>query len=303
MHKFARTGIVLLLFLASVFGLLSTASAQDAPELNVNVIGCVDAACENTVDIFTMDGATVTSYDAAGAVVDSCTVSSAADDFDGCLLAPAPEGGSYDIVAPAGYEGYTLFSDSPEIFESPDRGTWVWYFLPPVDGSAPEAPYSPAEAVAVNVIICVDPDCVDTVNIETMFGATVSSYMPDGSPVDSCIVTMVVSQTVCNLIPPPDGGWYEIEPAAEYAGYVLLSETPEIFESEMHGPIYVWYFAPEKDNAFPPPTQAPAAPAKVTGLPRTGSGADTNTAMLAVIAAVPFALAGAALIANRATKR
>jgi hypothetical protein len=276
-------------------------------ELKVTAIGCVDADCTNTVDIFTMDGATISSYDSAGTLMDSCTVSTAADDFDGCLVVRAPEDGSYGVTPSAGYADYTLLSSSPEVFESEVHGTtYVWYFVPPA--GEPEAPYSPVETVQVNVIICVDPDCADTVNTKTMFGATVSSYMPDGSLLDSCTVTTVVDRTVCNLVLPPDGGWYDIEPAAGYEGYVLLTDTPDIFESEMHGPIYVWYFAPEKDNAFPPPTQAPAntaapKPATVTGLPSTGSGLAMDSTLLVAFAAMPFALAGAAFVANRVSKR
>lgn len=306
MHTFPRVGIVTLVSIAMFLWFLPGASARqsETPELAVNVIGCVDAACANTVDIFTMDGATVSVYDAGGALVDSCTVSSAADEFDGCLVTPAPEGGYFDIVAPAGYESYTLLSEAPAIFESPDHGVWVWYFVPPADTSAPEAPSSPVETVPVNVIICADPDCADTVNIETMVGATVSSYAVDGSLVDSCTVSLTYGGFVdCNLVPPMSGGWYDIQPAAGYEGYVLLSDRPEVFESEMHGPIYVWYFAPEKDNALPPPTQAPAAPAVVTGLPSTGSGSVGGSAMLLAFAAVPFALAGAAMVANRAARR
>lgn len=299
MHTFTRAGLFLLLTIAALIGSLSGASAQDA-EITVNVIGCVDAACENTVDIFTMDGATVTTYDAAGTPIDSCTVSSAAADFDGCLVAASSEA-TFEIAPSAEYGNYALLSESPTIFESPNGGVWVWYFVPPVE--QPVAP-APAETVRANVIRCVDPDCVDMVNIETMAGATITSYAPDGSLVDSCTVTLTASEMVdCNLIPAPDGGSYDIQPAAEYRGYVLLSAQPEVFASEMHGPVYVWYFAPEKDNALPTPTQAPTAPAVVTGLPSTGSGPASSGNLLALYAFVPFALAAAAVVADRIDRR
>lgn len=133
-----------------------------------------------------------------------------------------------------------------------------------------------AGTVRANVIICADPDCVDTVNIETMYGATVTSYHADGSVVDSCTVTQTQADMVdCTIVPAPVGGSYGVEPTAEYSGYVLQTTEPEVFQSEMHGPVYVWYFAHEKDNLFPPPTQVPAAP--VSELPSTGSGSSLES--------------------------
>ena len=299
MHLFPRARLVVLIALAAVFGsILSTAAQQQ--EINVNVIGCVDPDCVDTVNIFTMDGATVSSYDAAGALIDSCTVSSAPDGFDGCQLA-ATNDATFAITPSAEYAGYVLLSDAPAIFESPDRGVWVWYFVPPAEAPAPEAP---AETVRANVILCVDPDCADTVNSETMVGATVTSYAPDGSLVDSCTVSLTQSEMVdCTIMPPPDRGSWDIQPAEQYKGYRLMSLQPEVIESEMHGPVYLWYFAPEKDNALPPPTQAPAAPAPVTGLPSTGVGAIASPHLAAVYAVIPFILAAAAVAANRIDRR
>lgn len=123
----------------------------------------------------------------------------------------------------------------------------IWWIAP--------ATAQEADTVAANVILCADPDCADTVDLETMYGATVTSYAPDGSMVGTCTVTETPSgMSNCDLVPAPDRGSYDIWPADPYVGYVLLSAHPEIFESEMHGPIYVWYFAPEKDNIAPPPS-------------------------------------------------
>lgn len=119
-------------------------------------------------------------------------------------------------------------------------------------GFAISATAQQADSVQANVITCADPDCADMVNIQTMAGATVTSYAADGSVVDACTVTITVSEMVdCPLVPAPDGGSYEIQPAAGYESYVLFSLQPEVFQSEMHGPVYVWYFAPPKDNASP----------------------------------------------------
>ena len=299
MHLFKHASLVFLIAIAAVFGSILTTAAKQQ-EISVNVIGCVDADCIDTVNIFTMDGATVSSYDAAGTLIDSCTVSSAPDEFDGCQLAAGSDA-TFAITPSAAYADYTLFSDAPAIFESPDRGVWVWYFVPPTEGPAPQ---EPAETVRANVITCVDPDCADTVNIETMVGATITSYAPDGSLVDSCTVSLTFGGFVdCTIIPPPDRGSWDIQPAEEYLGYRLMSLQPEVFESEMHGPIYVWYFAPEKDNALPPPTQAPAAPAVVTGLPSTGVGFVATPQLIAVLAVIPFILAAAAVASRRIDRR
>ncbi len=142
MHLFPRARLVVLIALAAVFGsILSTAAQQQ--EINVNVIGCVDPDCVDTVNIFTMDGATVSSYDAAGALIDSCTVSSAPDGFDGCQLA-ATNDATFAITPSAEYAGYVLLSDAPAIFESPDRGVWVWYFAPEKDNALPPPTQAPA---------------------------------------------------------------------------------------------------------------------------------------------------------------
>ena len=72
-----RWGAVFLVAVLAAVGWMSTALAQDGDEsdsMRVNVIVCVDPDCVDTVNIFTMEGASVTSLDAAGAVVDSCTV-------------------------------------------------------------------------------------------------------------------------------------------------------------------------------------------------------------------------------------
>lgn len=155
------------------------------------------------------------------------------------------------------------------------------------------------ESVRANVILCVDPDCADTVNIENMVAATITSYDPDGSVVDSCTVTLTQSDMVaCSIVPAPDRGSYDIWPADEYVGYRQVSAHPEVFESEMHGPIYVWYFAPEKDNIAPPPTQVP--PTAVSELPSTGAGVGSGSAMFAIAS---LGIAGVAVAASGVRRR
>lgn len=138
--------------------------------------------------------------------------------------------------------------------------------------------------VRVNVIACVDPDCADTVNLVTMEGATVASFDASGAQLDACTVTETPSgMAACALILAPEGGWYTTEPTAAYAGYRLVSSEPEVFESEMHGTILVWYYAPGAAPAEPAPIQAPPATG-VTVLPSTGVGAATNSGLLAAVA-------------------
>lgn len=147
--------------------------------------------------------------------------------------------------------------------------------------------------IRVNVIACVDPDCANTLDIVTMVGATVSSLDASGAVIDSCMVTETPSGMVdCSLAPPTEGGSWQIAPAAAYAGYNLVSLDPTIFESEMHGAVYVWYFAP---TAEVPTEQTPAPTQPVTGLPSTGVGSASSAGLLSIM---PIALALLAIAAT-----
>jgi hypothetical protein len=119
----------------------------------VNVVACDDADCTDPV---TMDGAVVASYDATGAEIDSCTVDSAPNDFDGCTLVLPVSGGDVDITPAAGYEDYVLVDEQPEVYEGPEGGLiYVWSFVPvepdatatPVPTEAPDATTTPVSAL------------------------------------------------------------------------------------------------------------------------------------------------------------
>jgi hypothetical protein len=119
----------------------------------VNVVACNDAECTDPV---TMDGAVVASYDSTGAEIDSCTVDSAPDDFDGCTLVLPVSGGDVDITPAAGYENYVLVDEQPEVYEGPEGGLiYVWSFVPvepdatatPVPTEAPDATTTPVSAL------------------------------------------------------------------------------------------------------------------------------------------------------------
>lgn len=132
--------------------------------------------------------------------------------------------------------------------------------------------------VRVNVIACIDPDCADTVNLVTMEGATVASFDASGAQLDACTVTETPSgMAACALIPAPEGGWYTTSSTAAYADYRLVSTAPDVFESEMHGTILVWYYAPGADPV--PPSDGP-----VTELPETGVGIGNSSGYLAAAA-------------------
>lgn len=160
--------------------------------------------------------------------------------------------------------------------------------------------------VPANVILCSDPDCANTVNLDTMLGATVLSYDAAGTLIDQCTVSLTAGDRVdCWIVPAPEGGAYDVTPPSGYEGHRLLTTVPEVFESEMRGPVYVWYFAPEQSAVTPVPTapappaeqpaEAPAAPAPVTNLPSTGAGGAGESGILAVGA---FGIGALAMLAG-----
>lgn len=122
-------------------------STPETVEVPVNVIICDDDSClcldSECASPRTLDGAVVTSFDAAGTQVDSCTVSSEFEDFDGCFLDILEDGSaSFEVAAPVGTEGYVLKSLEPEYIANLDLR--LWSFIP--DGAEPTA--APTEAPA-----------------------------------------------------------------------------------------------------------------------------------------------------------
>lgn len=263
---------ILSLALAGSIGFSNTSFAQNNPEGSAyaNVVLCADADCTETAG--GMEGAVVTSFNAAGVEIDSCSVETFPSGMDGCVVAQHAGDGWY--VVSNLLPGYTLLGDTPEVLESESHGTQLnWYAIP--------AEYDdeiPADTIRTNVIACVDPACENLVDIVDMIGATVSSFDAEGTLVDSCTVSLTASDSVvCDVVSAPAGGWYEVTQSAEYAEYVLLSNDPTVFESEMHGAVYVWYFAPAEQ-----PADDDAGP--ITSLPETGSGIDANIGYLAAAA-------------------
>ncbi len=98
-------------------------------EQAVNVVYCDDPACAEPM---TMEDAVVESY-RAGELTDSCTISSAAHDFDGCRLLVGADQVGFEIIPAAAFEKYVLVSDEPEVYEI-DRGDsyqlLLWTFVP-----------------------------------------------------------------------------------------------------------------------------------------------------------------------------
>lgn len=276
------------------------APEPEVVEAPVNVVICDDAYDCNLPRTF--DGAVVTSFDAEGAELDACTVSSAADDFDGCLLdLLSDDSGSFEITPPAGIEGYVLRSLEPEYVERLDLRFWT--FIPADE---------PAGGFPVNVVACDIVGCTDPV---TMDGAELISYQ-DGVEVDRCVVESEADDfDGCTLFISADKVDIDITPAAPYEDYVLVSEQPDVFESEERGRIYVWTFVPAGAEPTVEPTEAPAtaeptagATAEpVTALPSTGGGHEfANQGALIVVGlggVAALTLAALAALAGLGTRR
>lgn len=239
-----------------------------------------------------LDGAVVTSFSADGAELDSCTVSSDLVEFEGgCLLDVLSDNSeSFEITPPAGTEGYVLQSLDPEYFER--IGLRVWTFIPAEE---------PAGGFPVNVVACDTAECTDPV---TMDGAELVSYQ-DGVEVDQCVVESEADDfDGCTLFISADKADVDITPAAPYEDYVLVSEEPDVYESEERGRIYVWTFVPADAEPTAAPTEAPATTeptaastaAPVTALPETGAGHDSGSQaaliVLGIGGVVALALAG-----------
>jgi len=232
------------------------APAPETRDVVAVVYSCETADCTDADGVKDpMPGATVTSYTADGTELDACTTS----DSGNCdLTIPAAEDGTYEIVAAAGFESYTLASSTPEVTGEGGDGR-EWTFVPGEE--------APGEGVAVNVVACRDARCDDAV---TMDGAELVSF-EDGVEIDRCTVTSAPEDfDGCTLLIGADRADVEITPPADYAGYVLLSEEPEMYESPEGGPIHLWIFVPVDEE--PAPAAPGATEAAVTGLPSTGAG-------------------------------
>lgn len=143
MKTMLRYAAVLTLAVAGVFGWANTALAQEEPPpaetAYANAIVCADPDCADLENVFGMEGASITSLDATGAVIDSCTVVAYPSGMDGCDLIPHAGDGFYEVVPTDEYAGYTLLSAEPEVLESESHGIQLnWYFAPTADEVPPE---------------------------------------------------------------------------------------------------------------------------------------------------------------------
>lgn len=276
-----RRALVLAVF--SLAAIVSPTLAQDSPPtVRVNVIACVDPDCADTVNLVTMEGATVASFDASGAQLDACTVTETPSGMADCAVIPAPEGGWYTTEPTAAYAGHRLVSSEPEVFESEMHGTILaWYYAPEAAPVEPENPQA-----KVNAIACVDASCENTVDLYTLDGTVFTTYDAAGTEIDSCVVSSEADDfDGCLLVLHPSDGSITIVPPADHAAWELLSMEAEVFESEVHGTTLVWYFVPPKETTPEPTATAPASTVTpVTTLPSTGTGSATNSGLLAAVA-------------------
>lgn len=267
-------------------GAHGAAAQSDTVEKVAVVYSCETVDCSDADGVKDpMAGATVTSYDASGGEVDSCTTEANGQCL---LLIPAAEDGSYEVIAGPGFEGYTLVSSTPDVTGEAGDGR-EWTFVP--------TDVEPVNDIAVNVVAC---DVADCTNPSTMDGAVVEAYQ-GGELVDSCTVSSEPADF--------DGCWlatggatdpgFEIYPASGFEDYVLASDEPEVFDIDREGANYqvlVWTFVPVDDDGevTPEPTVSATvtptqAPGQVAELPSTGSG---STAADLPGLAVAFAAVG-----------
>lgn len=156
---------------------------------------------------------------------------------------------------------------------------------------------NPEGSAYANVVVCNDPDCADLTNTVGMEGAIVTSLDAAGTEIDSCAIETFPSGMDGCVVTQHDGdGWYEV--SNMYAGYILLSEEPEVLESESHGTQLVWYAAPVADDA-PPPADGTDP---VMDLPETGAGIGENSGFLAAAAMGIALMAVGATGARRLTR-
>lgn len=139
MKTLLRFAAVLSFALAGSFAWSGHAVAQmEESEAYANVVVCNDAACEDMAGTTGMEGATITSFDAAGDVIDTCAVETFASGLDGCVITQHAGDGWYSATLTDAYADYVLLDDAPEVLESASHGTQlVWYAAPAVDAAPP----------------------------------------------------------------------------------------------------------------------------------------------------------------------
>lgn len=302
MHILSRIGIVSLLSFMMIFGLLPAASAQEAEAETVYVIAyaCVEPGCPRGDDSKVIPGAEITSYNAAGEVVDVCAIGDVTTDYGvGCALVPAPEGGSYVITPPAGYEHYTLMYDAPQYAEDADGTTiLIWYYTPSVSGEEPDG-----DRIIVTAVACAEAGCPRGTEIVGIIGAEITSYNAADEVVDLCAVAERSTDygSGCAILPAPADGYYDIIVPPAYENHTLVSTNPAVGETDDGILVLIWTFEPVADVAAPQPDTTTPKPAVVTALPSTGVGPESASGL--PLLAVPFLLAGLAMIGTRAVRK
>lgn len=153
MKTLLRIAAVLSLTLVAAFGLANAAVAQNVTDADAyaNVVVCHDPECADLAGTTGMEGAVVTSFDAAGAEIDSCAVETFPSGMDGCVITKHDGDGSYAVSGIA--DGYALVDETPEVLESESHGTQlVWYAAPVADAAPPaEDPVEEMPEVGVGI--------------------------------------------------------------------------------------------------------------------------------------------------------
>ena len=155
MRSLIRVAVVMSLALVAVFGMANVTTAQNVSENEAyaNVVVCTDPDCAGAPDMGGMEGAIITSYDAAGVEIDSCAVETFASGLNGCVITQHDGDGWYSATITDAFAGYTLLDDAPEVLESVSHGTQlVWYAVPAADGAPPaEDPVEEMPEVGVGI--------------------------------------------------------------------------------------------------------------------------------------------------------
>lgn len=153
MRSLLRIAAVMSLVLVATVGMANSTVAQNVSENEAyaNVVMCNDADCADLTGTTGMEGATVTSLDAAGSEIDSCAVETFPSGMDGCVITKHDGEGSY-VVSDL-LDGYTLIDEAPEVLESQSHGTQlVWYAAPAADEvPAEEAPVDELPGVGIGI--------------------------------------------------------------------------------------------------------------------------------------------------------
>lgn len=149
MRTLLRIAAVLSFALVAAFGLANSAVAQNMTDADAyaNVVVCDDAECADLAGTAGMEGAVITSFDAAGAEIDSCAVETFASGMDGCVITKHAGDGSYAVSNMTA--GYALLDEAPEVLESESHGTQLVWYAAPADDAAP--PVSEVPDVGVGI--------------------------------------------------------------------------------------------------------------------------------------------------------